>query len=192
MPRKRDYKAEYARRIARGLKRGFSRAQARGHPKTIERHIARPATQPEYSPELELGLRGLRRGKSLTASAREFGVSPERLRRYLNNAGVIRKQKGRWIAATDIRSRQILIFSEGEARTITVADFETASLIGRYMSAVAQFLSSNDPSILTPFEGESVTGIQGRTYPFETRPNVLYRLSAAETETFEQVYRIVV
>lgn len=192
MPRKRDYKAEYARRIARGLKRGFSRAQSRGHPKIIERHIARPATQPEYSPELELGLRGLRRGKSLTASAREFGVSPERLRRYLNNAGVIRKQKGRWIAATDIRSRQILIFSEGEARTITVADYETASLIGRYLSAVGRFMSSNDPSHLAPFEGEFVTDVRGRTSIFETRPNVLYRLSAAETETFEQVYRIVV
>lgn len=192
MPRTRDYKAEYARRIARGLERGFSRSQARGHPKIVESHIARTVTQPGYIPELELGLRGLRRGMSLTASAREFGVSPERLRRYLNNAGVIRKQKGRWIAATDIRSRQMLIFSEGKARTIIVADFETASLIGRYLSAVGKFLSSNDPSFLTPFKGESVTGLQGRTYPFETRPNVLYRLSAAETETFEQVYRIVV
>ena len=192
MPRERDYKAEYARRIARGLERGFSRSQARGHPKTSERHVAGKVTQPAYSPELETGLRELRWGKSLTASAREIGVSPERLRRYLKNAGVIRKRKGRWIAAEDFRPRQMLIYSEGEARTITVADYESASLIGRYMSAVGQFLNSNDPDFLTPFEGEFVTDIQGRTYLFETRPNVLYRLSAAETETFEQIYRIVV
>jgi hypothetical protein len=192
MSRKRDYKAEYARRIARGLERGFSRSQARGHPRTNERHVARNVTPPAYNPQLETGLRQLRRGKSLTASAREIGVSPERLRRYLNSAGVIRKRKGRWIPKEDSRSRQMLIFSDGEARTVIVADLETASVIGRYLSAVGEFLNSNDPIHLGPFEGAFVSDVRGRDHYFETRPNVLYRLSSAGAETFEQVYRIVV
>jgi hypothetical protein len=33
--------------------------------------------------------------------------------------------------------------------------------------------------------------VKGKRHIFETRPNVLYRLSASQTEPFEEVYRIV-
>jgi hypothetical protein len=38
----------------------------------------------------------------------------------------------------------------------------------------------------------SVTDISGKTYPFETRPNALYRLVSAHDQSFEHIYRIVV
>jgi hypothetical protein len=36
----------------------------------------------------------------------------------------------------------------------------------------------------------SVTDTDGRTHHLETRPNVLYRLSSAGTESYEAIYRL--
>ena len=191
MPRQRDYKAEYTRRIARGRAHGFSRAQARGHPRVSEPHISPKLQSVSYDPRLEQGLKVLRQGKSLTAAARMIGTSPERLRRYLNRAGVVEKQDRRWVVANDDRQRQVVLYSDGQVLGVSVADYATAALIGRHMAAVKQFLRTNDPDHLAPFVGEAVTDLSGRTHPFETRPNVLYRLDAVGGETFEQVYRIV-
>lgn len=191
MPRKRDYKAEYARRIARGLAEGYSRSQARGHPKVNEVNLSSEIKSVTYDPLLEQGLKSLRKGNSLTTAARNMGKSPERLRRYLTQAGVIKKQGRRWVPAKDDRRRQIAFFSEGRVRTATVTDYATASKVGRYMSAAKQFLQTNDPDYLKPFQGEGFTDLSGKTHLFETRPNVLYRLDAFDSEPFEQVYQIV-
>jgi hypothetical protein len=84
------------------------------------------------------------------------------------------------------------LYSRGRQLDITVGDLEAASLIGRYMSAVSRFLATNDRAILQPFAGQAVIDHNGKSHPFETNPNALYRLAAAGGETFEQVYRIVV
>ena len=60
------------------------------------------------------------------------------------------------------------------------------------MSAVSHFLRTNNPAGLREFEGASVTDVSGRTHPFETRPNALYRLASAHDQSFEHIYRIVV
>jgi hypothetical protein len=60
------------------------------------------------------------------------------------------------------------------------------------MSAAGRFLETNKRELLAPFVGVSVKDIAGKEHPFETRPNVLYRLTAAGGESFEQIYRIVV
>src|SRR5215208_3982320 len=80
--RKRDYKAEYRRRIERGLAKGLSKSQARGHPRSGERHSSTRTSTPRYDRRLEMGLKEMRRGKSLKASARSAHVAPERLRTY--------------------------------------------------------------------------------------------------------------
>ena len=67
-----------------------------------------------------------------------------------------------------------------------------ASKVGRYMSAVGKFTTTNDPSCLTPFIGKFAKDINGKTHIFETEPNTLYRLISSGSETFEQVYRIVI
>ena len=86
----------------------------------------------------------------------------------------------------------MLIYTEGEARTITMGRFKYASRLGSYMAAVGRFLSSNEISHLEPFIGKSVMDHKGNTYTLETNPNALYRIAASGTETFEQIYRIVV
>ena len=84
------------------------------------------------------------------------------------------------------------LFSRREELEITVPDFASASLVGRYMSAVGTFLRTNNPAGLREFEGAIVADLSGSTHPFETRPNALYRLASAHDQSFEQIYRIVI
>ena len=86
----------------------------------------------------------------------------------------------------------MLLFSDGRAVQVVVGDFASASKVGRFMSAVSHFLRTNNPAGLREFEGVSVTDVSGRTHPFETRPNALYRLASAHDQSFEHIYRIVI
>ncbi len=186
--RSRDFKAEYARRIARGTARGVSRSQARGHPKPSELALRTKIT---FSRQLEEGLRAIRRGRTLTEAARSVHVAPERLRRYIGESGIAEKRGPRWVIGADTRLRQMLFYSDGEAIVVSVRP-DQADTIGRYMSAVGRFLESNDLAFLDPFVGEAVTDAAGKTHPFETDPNALYRLAETGGSSFEDIYRIVV
>ena len=186
----RDYKQEYARRIQRGVQQGLSRSQSRGHPKAREPHASPRRAPPAYDRRLEQGLQLVRSKRTLTSAARDIGVSPERLRHYLARTGIVEKQGRRWVVTEDRRTRQMLLFSAGDILQVLLS-WEAASLVGRYMAAVGRFLETNDPTHMQPFAGQSVIDVYGTAHPFETRPNVLYRLDATGGETFEQVYRIV-
>ena len=191
MPRrKRDYQVEYARRIAKGLSRGLSRAQARGHPAPTETSGSGQTPSAPYSRKLETGLRVLWEGKSLAAAAKSIRVAPETLRRYLQAQGVAERRRGRWVPLSDRRSRRMLLYTQGTARTVTVSR-PAASEIGAYMANVSSFLESNDIAYLQPFEGRVVIDINGVAHPFETDPNTLYRLAHSGDETFEYIYRII-
>jgi hypothetical protein len=84
------------------------------------------------------------------------------------------------------------LFSSGRAVQVVVGDFDGASKIGRFMSAMSTFLRTNNPAGLREFKGGSVTDVSGKTHPFETQPNRLYRPASAHDQSFEHVYRIVV
>ncbi len=189
---RRDYRAEYARRIERGLAKGLSRSQARGHPRHYEPYLAEVADVRPYDPLLEEGLKRVREGRTLAHAARSVGVAPERLRSYLARTGVGRKEANRWRIGPDFRGRQMLVYSNGRALVVVLPDYQQASLAGAYMGAVGRFLRSNDRGELDPFTDQGVTTKDGRYLPFETRPNMLYRLTATEDASFEEVYRIVV
>ncbi|MHB1325172.1 MAG: hypothetical protein ACYC0L_03045 [Thermoleophilia bacterium] len=189
--RKRDYKAEYARRIARGKARGLSRSQARGHPRHHEPYTTAIIKTRPWDPELEEGLKRIREGESLTAAARRMHVAPERLRSYLVRTGVARKERARWRVGPDARQREMLIYTGGRELIVILPDYSSAQLAGRYMAAVGQFLDSNDPADLKEFVGQGVSDADGQFHPFEIRENVLYRLSETQTESFQDVYKIV-
>jgi hypothetical protein len=190
--RSRNYKAEYARRIAHGTAKGISRSQARGHPKPKELSVSskRPP-KPIEDQRLQLAFKVLRQEKSLTAAAKAAKISPERLRHYATQRNIIERKGRRWIVRHDL-PRQMRLFTAGRRLTVVVGDFDSASKIGRFMSAVSHFLRTNNPAGLREFEGASVTDVSGRTHPFETRPNALYRLASAHDQSFEHIYRIVI
>lgn len=180
----RDFRVEYRKRIARGVARGISRSQARGH--------ARPASTSMYDRTLESGLHGMREGRSLVKAAKSIHVSPERLRRYIEQTGVAAKSNRKWILLEDQRVRSVPLYSMGGFVIILVRGFERASLTQRYMAAVGRFLDTNNFAHVRPYVGHGVADVDGGWHPFETRPNILYRLNANVSEPFEQLYRIVV
>ena len=190
--RKRNSKEEYERRIARGAAKGLSRSQARGHPRANEAPAKRTRRISALEDaKLQMGIRALRTEKSVTKAAKIAQISPERLRAYAQEKKLIKKRGRRWFLKLDL-PRRLLIFSGGHERTITVDNFKAASLVGRYMSHVGWFSTTNEKSHLKKFVGKFVTDINGKSYLLETRPNVLYQLLRAGGNSFEQIYRIVV
>jgi hypothetical protein len=187
--RKRDYKAEYQRRIQRGLAKGLSRSQSRGHPKAKEKPVSTPHSIPDK--QLQISLKLLRSGISLSEAARQIRVSPERLRNQAASLGAIKKDGGRWKLKQRL-PREMLVYSNGEERRITVSQFKEASKLGRYMAAVGYFLTTNEIDYLEPFIGKWVKDREGMKHLLETNPNILYRLTTTGSQTFEQIYRIVV
>lgn len=187
----RDYAAEYRRRIARGVAKGLSKSQARGHRRASEGKTALSVKERALEDaKLQLGLRILRKEQNLSRAAKEAHISPERLRTYAAENGLIRKRGRRWLLKKNIK-RRLLIYSGGQERTITVATSRAASRIGEYMAGVRWFLQTNDLDHLKPFIDQSVADSAGKAYLFETRPNVLHRLATGGS-SFEQIYRIIV
>lgn len=189
MARARDYKAEYARRIASAQRRGLSRSQGRGHARHGEAP-ARPGPIRAHDNGLEAALKLLRRTGNQGIAAKEAGVSPERLRRFLRE-NALAERRGRQWHFSDHRLRRMTVISDGEANTLTLRDFDQASLNGQHLNVVRQFLSSNDRELLFPFEGLAVIDATGRAHSLETNPNTLHRIAAQGEEVFHNIYRLV-
>jgi len=88
------------------------------------------------------------------------------------------------------KPREILIITNGEVRKIVVPNFSASRVPGYYMNIVKTFLRTNNAMLLEPFKSRAATDVDGKIHPYETRPNVLYRLRHAGDLTFEEVYRI--
>jgi hypothetical protein len=123
----------------------------------------------------------LRQEKSLNAAAKAAKISPERLRHFATEQGIIERQGRRWAVWHEL-PRRMLLFSDGRALQAVVGDFASASKVGRFVSAVSYFLRTNNPAGLPEFEGVRVADILAKTHVFETRPNALYRLHRSRSK----------
>jgi hypothetical protein len=130
--------------------------------------------------------------KSVKGSARSTGVSESQLRRLIRKYKLARwdRNKRRW-RITDRARREVGIISSGSAKAIIVRGFAKAQLAKAYSAAVKRFLETNDVAVLAPFEGQSITDINKRTYEFETRPNVLLRLANTGGDADMKIYRLI-
>lgn len=190
MARKRNYKAEYARRMARGLAKGLSRSQARGHARAAERPPRGRKAKPDEAKKIERAVKALRAGKSQKAAAKAGRISVERLRRFIYENNIAKREGSRWVM-TDDRPRRVLTIHNGQPRAVIVPGFAGASLAGKYNSAVGHFVRSNDIDVILPFEGEGLTDVKGRFHPFETDPNALHRYAAMDNPAFHEIYKII-
>ena len=139
---------------------------------------------------LELAVREINRGRSLTATARSLGISSKSLQQQLKRKRLIKRKGGRWVS-TDNRLRRIPVMSGGRFRVLTVRGPKAASLVGKHHSAVGKFLRTNDIQLLKPFSGQSVSIANGRRFVLETDPNVLHRIAAMDSPPFHEIYDIV-
>jgi hypothetical protein len=139
---------------------------------------------------LQQALAVLREQNDFAAAARAGRTTEAKFKREALKKRAIRKRGRKWIVNPDLR-RQMLLYSEGQEKTITVSGYRRARSVGKYLAAVGNFLRSNDIKYLEPFHGRGVTDIAGKRHLFLTDPNSLYRLVSAGDQAFERIYKIV-
>jgi hypothetical protein len=194
----------YKRQIQRfhALHPDASLGQLRRHPGRGQRAIGgiqkRPVHRREWAfltpREKEFRIKSLkviaqirREGQSLTSACREGRISPQTVRRYTN---AVKNIDGRWKpTAYDRIGRVMLINENGRGVWVTVKDSRYASMIGRYHSAVRQFLETGDESFLKPFKGKRIKDANGNWHTLETDPEKLYDIAEQrEEEEFFTIY----
>jgi hypothetical protein len=194
----------YTRTIQRfhALYPDASLSQLRRHPGRGQRGISRIQARPVHRREWgfltarEKELRGKalrviaqmrREGHSLTRASREGGISPQTVRRYTR---AVKNIDGRYKPTRyDRIGRKMVINEDGKERWITINDSRHASMIGRYHSAVRQFLETGDESVLKPFRGKRFKDANGNWHTLETDPEKLYEIAEQrEEEEYFSIY----
>ena len=126
-----------------------------------------------------------RAGVSLTAASHEEHIDPRTVRKYLGAeirglaTGEIRATQG------DRRRRSMLIPTLGGVAPVIVSGSMQASQLGRYMSAVGNYLRTGDTDALEEFEGQSIAG-----HRLITDPDTLSSLAQAGSLQLEDIYAV--
>jgi hypothetical protein len=179
-----------------------SLSQLRGHPKAKERVVSQLKEKPVYKrswseltrrevilreKSLDV-LRKVRSGQSLSKASKELHTEPKTVIKYTN---AFRKSKGKWIARFQDRiSRVMSVYENGKQQWIEIRDSRTASKIGKYNSAVNQFLRTGNEDILKQFI-KPFKDSKGNLHYFETDPDKLYGIAESQEEPeFYEIYKI--
>jgi len=181
----RNFKLEYKRRVERGLAKGLTRARARGHVGIADIKKTR-AKVPNPNDPREKALQLMKAGASQKTASKHTGVSTESLRRYLKENTTSKLQGRKWLIK-DRRPAEMWIASNGRIYAIAVR-YRNKSVVGEYWNAVNQFLITNDPSHLEPFQDKGIRDAEGKYHPWETGPNTLRKLDGIGELNFVEIY----
>ena len=120
---------------------------------------------------------------------RERGIS---VRSVLKATHGFEKVKGRWKAKkVDRISRTRAINENGKELFIEVTDSRYATLIGKYHSAVKEYLNTGNTDVLAEFEGKRVKDGFGKWHTLETDPSAIRAINARREEPeFYDIYQV--
>ena len=157
------------------------------HPRTTRAELQRQATE-----RARAAFQAVEQGASIRQAAKEHHIGRERLSAFIRDHADVDWKPGTKLVITSNRLvKDTLIFSKGRMRTVVLYP-EELSFAMRHMNAVKQFLNTNDPLHLKSFQGKFVTDFSGKQHVFETNPNRLYEISAANDLDFLPLYKDVV
>jgi hypothetical protein len=126
-----------------------------------------------------------RTGQTLTAAAREEHIDARTVRRFLG-ADLKELPEGHTEPTkADWRRRHMLIPTSRGAIPVVIHGSEKASQLGRYMSAVGQFLRTGNTDALDDFEGQSIAG-----HSLITDPETLSSLAQAGALQLDEIYAL--
>lgn len=195
-----DGRTGYIKRIARihSLYPSANLNQLRGHVpiKTSPTPLYKRAwdtlnSKEQSARDRALGVLSHARGsnQSLSRLARERKIS---VRSVLRATDGFRKVGGRWKATKiDHISRIMKINENGRELFIETRDSRSASLIGKYHSAVREYLNTGNISVLDEFKGKRVKDSSGKYHTLETNPNALKEINARiEEPEFQDIYQV--
>ena len=201
-----DRHTGYIKRVAR-LHSLYPRAsldQLRGHARTEVKGLSKGTPKPvsarswnTLSPReqlareraLEVLSHARRSGQSLSRLSREHRISAKAVLKATNSFD---KVKGRWKAKKiDKISRIMAINENGKELFIEVTDSRYATLIGKYHSAVKEYLDTGNTDVLTDFEGKRVRDSSGKWHTLETNPSAIREINARREEPeFYDIYQV--
>lgn len=179
-----------------------SLSQLRGHASKGKRSISELKPQPVFKrpwnsisrKELNLRekslevLRKVRKGQSLNSACKELHTSSETV---IKNTGAFKKVHGKWTAKSyDRISRVMSIYEDGKQKWVEVRDSRIASRIGKYNSAVNEFIRTGNPNVLKQFR-KPFKDANGKLRYFEIDPDRLYEIAEQQEEPeFYEIYKV--
>ena len=173
------------RRVATQAK-SATRRKASTHKKPTKRV---PRKIP-LDPRLEIAVKDMNRGSSLTAAARSVNLRLKSLQSFVGRRRLAKRKGRRWVIKDD-RLRRVQVITKGRIRTVTVRGYEQARLVGEHHNAAGNFVRTNDIQLIKPFDGRSVQAVKGKQHLLETDPNALHRIAAMDTPPFHEIYEII-
>jgi hypothetical protein len=170
--------------------------QLRGHAKiSIEPKPLFKRSWKVLSPKEQLAreralevLSDARTGRSLSRLSREHNISAKAVLKATHG---FKKVNGRWKAnKTDRISRIMAINEDGKEIYIEVTNSRYASIIGKYQSAVKEYLNTGNPEVLADFEGMKVKDSSGKWHTLETDPDAIKEINVRREEPeFYDIYQ---
>lgn len=121
-------------------------------------------------------------GLALTAAAEIAGTTPRTVRRYA--APALERQGNRWRPTSGDRLyRRMAVFGATGRADVDVRGSRVASLVGSHFNAVDRYLRTGDASVLAPFRGKRVGGVE-----LLTDVEIIERLDAAHELDIDDIY----
>jgi hypothetical protein len=177
----------------------YKKSRRKSRNRAARRKIHRPTTakklfampkrfQGQWNRAVQVPTEMRSHGLSLQQAARRLGISPKVA---VDLAGPAFKKGagGRYsVKPTDRLLRVLQIPSKKGIREVAVRDFDEASLVGEYWSAVEKFLTRGDTSALKKLRRKTVTNELGKRVRLLTNLEELKRQASAGVLHFESIY----